>query len=353
MRSQGLLAALAVALVACGGGGDTQRLGAASPAPSRTGTPTATQPINVDDMMGLYAQQTVFVGSPGQVAAVTLLNHFTRYRIPTTGIAQASTDSTRTWLYVLDAADGVSRLRVFGIAGGAEQAAVGGITGVASDRRAIATAIDGRVLVLKANDRRSWVDAYDSLTLRPLGSVMEADGCGDRLLVSGDRIAVVCLATGAVTIGLPGGAAQAIGPVLAPLVAATIAGDGAIYIATADQRLAVIERGTTRLERMAWPAEWSGAILPDGIAVSQEYGQVVVAQHASDGVWLRVFDRYASSRRHSSLLSGTPQGGVLVLFPFAYYVSGSAIRHVELTSGLLETMTDVGAGSVPLAVVDR
>jgi hypothetical protein len=47
-----------------------------------------------------------------------------------------------------------------------------------------------------------------------------------------------------------------------------------------------------------------------------------------------------------------PQGGILALWPFAYYTVDRTVRHVDLSSGLLETMTEVGAGAVAGAVVN-
>jgi hypothetical protein len=40
------------------------------------------------------------------------------------------------------------------------------------------------------------------------------------------------------------------------------------------------------------------------------------------------------------------------MWPFACYAVGGTIRHVDLTSGLLETMAEVGSGAVPSAVVN-
>ena len=40
------------------------------------------------------------------------------------------------------------------------------------------------------------------------------------------------------------------------------------------------------------------------------------------------------------------------MWPFAYYAVSSTIRHVDLTSGLLETMADVGPEAALGAVVN-
>ncbi|TME33457.1 MAG: hypothetical protein E6I75_15335 [Chloroflexi bacterium] len=160
------------------------------PTPVPTSAPVASQPsptpmpvINVDDMMGMYPQQTVFVATPDKVSAITLLNHFTRYRIATNGTAQVSADRGGRWLYLLDEdTPGLRRLRVFDVPTGSERAVLSGVGDVAPDAHALSVAGVGRVLVLKSDTEHVWVDAYEALTLQPLGPVMEGSGCGDRLL---------------------------------------------------------------------------------------------------------------------------------------------------------------------------
>ena len=58
------------------------------------------------------------------------------------------------------------------------------------------------------------------------------------------------------------------------------------------------------------------------------------------------------AHRKSLRLAGVPRGGVIALWPFAYYTVETSVRHVDLTSGSLETMTEVGADVVPAAVVN-
>ena len=67
---------------------------------------------------------------------------------------------------------------------------------------------------------------------------------------------------------------------------------------------------------------------------------------------LRVLTTHNEAQRTSYRLAGVPNAGVLTLWPFAYYTVESTVRHVDLTSGLLETMTEVGPGAVPGAVVN-
>lgn len=371
MRSLRLVAAVAIALIACGRGADTSRLGPAAPTASQAASPSASQPINVDDMMGLYAQQTVFVADGEKISAITLLNHFTRYVIPTNGKAQAAADGYTTfgtppssnaggWLYVLDGiidVPGPRRLRTFDVSG-VERASRSDIGSVASTHRALAVTIDGRVLVLKADARHAWVDAYEPLTLTPQGTVMEKPGCGDRLLASGSRVAIVCLATGQIVIdALRGGGTSMIDGSLPNLAGATMADDGTIYAVTVDRQLAVVSPNATKLSPLPWPSEWTGTVLPDTLAAAAGSSSVVLAELAEDGAWLRVFASNNLTQRMSHLLAGrltgAPQFGLIALGPFAYFTSGGSVRHVEVSSGMLETMTEVGQGATIVAVVNR
>jgi len=357
-----------IALIACGGG-DTRGLAPASATPSRAAAVASpTQPINVDDMMGYYPQQTVFVADVDGVSAVTLLNHFTRYTIPTRGIADVATDTTTaaSWLYVLDGVEAAAarvggatvRLRTFDLQTGIERASRADLGSVASLRRAIATVGDGRVLVLKADARHAWIDAYERLTLKPLGTVMEKPGCGDRLLASQGRLAIVCLATGEIAVDALRGAGTAmIDPPMPGLAGAAIAQDGTIYAVTAARQLAIVAPGVTFFSPVQWPTAWTGTVLPDGIAVATGAESAVIAQTDTDGSWLRVLATNVlaprASMRLAGRLTGAPQGGVMALYPFAYFASGDSVRHVQIDSGMLETMTELGQGATIAAVVDR
>ena len=371
MRALPAAAALAIALVACGSGADTTRLGPAAPAASHAASPSATQPIDLSDMMGLYATQTVFVADVEKISAITLLNHFTRYVIPTNGKAQVAADAYGAftapppsnaggWLYVLDGivdVPGPVRLRTFDVSG-VERASRTDIGSVASTHRAIATAVDGRVLVLKADAQHTWVDAYEPLTLKPQGTLFEKAGCGDRLLASGSRIAIVCLATGQIAVDdLHGGGAFTVDGALPHLAGAAMADDGTIWVATSDRQLAAIPFGAVALRQLQWPTAWTGTVLPDGVAVANGADSVVFAQTDTDGSWLRVLASNVVAPRISLRLAGrtegAPQFGVVVLAPFAYFASGGDVRHVELSTGMLETMTTVGQGATVVAVVDR
>ena len=374
MRSLLLAVAAATLVVACGGG-DSRRLAPAAASPTHSAAAASpTQPINLDDMMGLYPQQTVFVADVDAVSAVTLLNHFTRYSIPTWGKAQVAVDgsvsSPITWLYVLDGIEratargesGTIRLRTFDLQTGVERASRADIGTVASSHRAIASVGDGRVLVLKADASHAWIDAYERLTLKPLGTVMEKSGCGDRLLASQARLAIVCLESGEIAVdALRGAGTTVIDPPMPGLAGAAMAQDGTIYAVTAARRLAAVASGDSILAPVPWPSAWTGTVLPDGLAVAtgspRESPSAVIAQTDTDGSWLRVLATNVlaprASMRLAGRLTGAPQFGIMALDPFAYFASGGSVRHVQIDSGMLETMTELGQGATIAAVVDR
>ena len=356
MRSLVTLVAM-VALAACGGG-ETRGAPVSATATAthpHTASPSATPLINVDQMMGGFynTQQTLFVAGQDKVSAVTLLNHFTRFEIPTAGQAQVALDPKSVWLYVLDAPGGKTRLRTFDADGGFERGKRENLASPAAGGRSLGTAFDGRVLVMRSDATRSWVDAYSAIELTPLARVAEKSGCGDRLLASAGLIAIVCLADGSMTLGLPGEptiASVEAGPVR--YVAATLAADGTIYAATAERRLAVLTVGSQKLAFYDWPGEWAGTVLPDSLAAST--GAIVLAQQQADVPYARVFMSTNLTQRQSHRLSGTPQGGILMLWPLAYFTVGDSVRHIDLSTGLLEVMREgVGANAIPGAIAAR
>ena len=366
MRSV-LATTLALLLVGCGGatGGQPQTNSprqTVTPAPNQTPRPVATAAatpiplINVDDMMGMYPQQTLFVATSDHVSAITLLNHFTRYTIATQGVAEVSADRSGRRLYLLDAeSPGLRRLRVFDVPTGTQRALLAGITDVAEGRHALGLATDGRVLVLKSDTTHAWVDGYQADTLQSLGAVMQGPDCSDRLLTSASRIAMVCTSSGEVALDDPRKTKAVVEGALPHLAAAAMAENGTLYLATADEHLAVLGAGASKLVEITWPSEWSGTVLADGLAVAQggtSGTSIVIAETNADGAWLRVSAGNDLIQRTSLRLAGVPHGGVLAMWPFAYYAVDSSIRHIDLTSGLLETMAEVGAGAVPGAVVN-
>jgi hypothetical protein len=63
-------------------------------------------------------------------------------------------------------------------------------------------------------------------------------------------------------------------------------------------------------------------------------------------------DEDRMSQRQSVQLAGVPNVGIVAMWPFAYYAVSNTIRHVDLTSGLLDTMADVGPEAAAEAVVN-
>ena len=156
---------------------------------------------------------------------------------------------------------------------------------------------------------------------------------------------------------LHGGGAFVVDGALPGLAGAAMAEDGTIWVVTADRQLAAVPFGAVSLRRLVWPTAWSGTVLPDGIALATGADSIVFAQTDTDGSWLRVLATNVvaprASLRLAGRLDGAPQFGVIALSPFAYFTSGGSVRHVEINSGMLETMTEVGQGATIVAVVNR
>jgi hypothetical protein len=348
MRSM-VLTTVALALAAC-----TAAIGTRPDDRGSSATPTPTLPVvNVSDMMGMYPQQTVFVVTADHVSAVTLLNHFIRYRIPTQGVAEVTADPGARWLYLLDGdKQGSRRLRVFDVPTGTQHAMLDGITDVPPGGHVLGTASDGRLLVLKSGASQAWVDAYQLDTLQSTGVLMRGPTCSDRLLANASRIAMVCSSTGEVALGTINGTHATIDPALPDVVGAAMGGEGTLYLVTADDHLAKVPPGSAALVPVGWPSGWSGNVVADGLAVVQGGTQLVIAETNSDGAWLRLTAMPDVSQQKSFHLAGPPNGGVVAMWPFAYYAVDGSIRHVDLTSGLLETMAGVGPGAAAAAVVN-
>src|SRR5262249_33064995 len=160
---------------------------------SATPTPASLPVVNVDDMTGMYPQQTVFVTTLDHVSALTLLNHFIRYRIATRGVAEIKADHGAGWLYVLDDGEQTARrLRIFELSSGTELSALEGITDVPAGGHVLGAGADGSALVLKSDASHSWIDGYRSDVLQSPDTIMQGAPCSDRLLTSAGRIVMLC-----------------------------------------------------------------------------------------------------------------------------------------------------------------
>src|SRR5687768_14445229 len=149
------------------------------PAPSQASR-TAVPTIDVSDMMGAFPAATFFVVTDDGVKAIALLNHATKYTIPTTGAVQVATavgpPSTPSAgsVYVADEIAEGTRLRWIDAANGQVLA-----TWTERSRKLVATGIGhgalavepntGRVLALYSDGDKRAVEAHDPYSLRPLG----------------------------------------------------------------------------------------------------------------------------------------------------------------------------------------
>jgi hypothetical protein len=326
------------------------------PSPTTAAAPTTT--IDVSDMMGALPAATFFVVTDEGVKAIALLNHATRYTIPTSGEVQlaASIDGR---LYVADHPTNGARLRWFDMATGSERA-----TRQESGRKLVATGIGhgalasdpatGSLVTLFDEGGRRFADAFDPTTLQSRGRRLDSD-CGDRLLVGGGRTGVVCYDRGILRIsdGTTGIAGFTWEPALGPLVAAAMLPGGTVLAGRADGTLARLAPDTRDAERFAPTRE--GSLVRDGLAVADK-GTFVAALSTGDP---KIGVSIVSGRIgvvHISLPRGEqPVGGILALWPFAYWVSGKDARHVEIAQGFAETMTSMvsSARVLPGAVGDR
>jgi hypothetical protein len=329
------------------------------PAPSQkppAAAPTAA--IDVSDMMGAFPAATFFVVADDGVKAIALLNHATRYTIPTSGEVQLAT-SIDGRLYVADEAANGTRLRWFDMASGSERA-----SRLESGRKLLATGIGhgslasdpatGSLVTLFDEGGRRVADAFDPTTLQPLGRRLDMD-CGDRLLVGGGRTAVACFDRGILRIadGATGATPFTWDPALGPFVAAAMLPGGTVLAGRNDGTLARLAADTRDGERLA-PFR-DGILVRDGLAVADK-GMFVAALSTSDP---KIGISIVSGRIgvvHISLPQGEqPVGGILSLWPFAYWVSGKDARHVDLSQGFAETMSSIvtSARVLPGAVGDR
>ncbi|HEY6202056.1 MAG TPA: hypothetical protein VI056_03345 [Candidatus Limnocylindria bacterium] len=329
------------------------------PAPSQktpAAVPTAT--IDVSDMMGAFPAATFFVVASDGVRAIALLNHYTRYTIPTSGEAQVTTSIDGKLFVVDDAPDG-TRLRSFDMGSGGERG-----SRIERGRRLLATGIghgaiasdpaSGSLVVLFDSGGRRVAEAFDHVTLEPLGRRLDAD-CGDRLLVGGGRTAVACYERGVLRIaeGTSGGTTFTWDPALGPLVAAAMLPGGSALVGRGDGTLARLAAETRDGERFA--AFREGGLVRDGLAVADK-GTFVAALSTDDA---KIGVSTVGGRAgvvHISLPRGEqPVGGIVALWPFAYWVSGRDARHVDLAQGFAETMSSMVATArvLPGAAGDR
>ena len=352
MIRRGASVLLAIALASsCGGSGR------AAPAANatNTATPAATPLIDVNDMMGAFPPATFFVSTKDGIKAIALLNHATRYTIPTATDVQVAAAGASNRVYVLDQVNDGARLRWFDIDNGTERASrvIAGARVVSTNIGHGSLAIDdttGVAYALLHEQGGIVTEAFDWFTLKPAGGVLPAMACPSRVLAGGGRVAVVCLKDGVVHVNAGGVLAKAAAPF--SFVGAAMLGDGTLVAGAEDGRLARLGRDGTAFELMNTLKDYGAKLIPDGIAVNAGccfyYGIVdprandVQVRNVAGGTMLIAFPEVSQ-----------PTGGMFVQAPFAYFVINGRARHVDIQQGFGEVMADLGPSALPGAVSNR
>jgi hypothetical protein len=325
-------------IIACGGA-------ATLPAPPQ---PTVTRPaptIDVSDMMGGFPAATFFVVTGDGVRAVALLNHATKFTVPTTGAVQVASGNGQ--IYIADENGTGTRLRWI-------EQATGTVLGtrVEPSRKLVATGIGhgalavepntGRLLALYADGEKRTVEAYEPSSLRPLGKRFESL-CGDRLLAGGDRVAVACLAAGELVVSDRGTKAAVLNAGLGPLVAAAMSADGTTLVGRDDGTLGWMHAQMHDIVKID-PFR-TARLVADGIA-SPEPQKFAVALATTDRE-IGISETRSTQRYISLPATMLPTGGILAQGQFAYWTSGRAAMHIDLQQGFSETMITLNEGLLP------
>lgn len=325
----------------------TSRVAAASP--------TAT-PINVDDMMGgSFVPATVFTLVGNEIHAVKLQNHFVPYRIPVGGRPHVVVSPDGARLYVADRDGGRTRVRSFDAATGAELAAapVADLE-LADDIAMIQDGSDRLLLLLKAGVGVR-VEAIRTSPIVALGGIYKSP-CGNRLLASASRIAIICSSTGMISIGSRSGTGTIEGPLGgdlisvpgAPIVASAMLADGTIVVGAAAGMLHRIMGGASTL--VAGPQLPGGSTLLS-LAAADPERFVLFARSAGQGS-ASAYDARSGALAVGPLSVPVRAAHAVALWPFAYFVGERGLWHVDLRSGLTERMLTLD-DPVPLAVSSR
>jgi len=333
-----LLLGAVLLILACEG---AATLPAPSQSAQRSSPPVPT--IDVTDMMGAFPAATFFVVTGDGVKAIALLNHATKFTIPTGGAVQIASRGGQ--IYIADEPIAGTRLRWIDQASGTVLASY-----MEPTRRLVATAIGhgaiaiepvtNRVLALYADGDKRVVEAYEPGSLKPLGKRFES-GCGDRLLAGAARVVVTCFAAGELVISDMQTKPAVISAGLGPIVAAAMSVDGATLVGRDDATLALLRPFAMAVERVEpfRPAR----LVPDGIASpqAQDFAIGLITGDSDLGISdKRAGRRYISFpavSRDSHALA-TPLGGLLANELFAFWSTGREARHIDLQQGFAETM---------------
>ena len=339
-----LLLGAVLVILACGGAATLPAPSQSSPARTAAAAPTAA--IDVSDMMGAFPAATFFVVTDEGVRAIALLNHATKYTIPTTGATQVAAGNNQ--IYIADEAGDGTRLRWIDQASGTVLA-----TWIERSRKVAATGIGhgalavepttARLLALYADGEKRVVEAYEPYSLRPIGMRFESL-CGDRLLAGASRVVVPCFAAGELVMSDNGAKPLVVNAGLGPLVAAAMSSDGTTLVGREDGTLGWILTQTTAVVKIEpfRPAR----LVSDGIA-SPEAQKFTVALATADrdiGV-----SETRSTQRYISFPAGVaPNGGILAQGQFAFWTTADRqARHIDLLQGFQETMATLTGTALP------
>jgi hypothetical protein len=340
-----LLLGAVLLILACGGVATLPTPSQSTPAANAT--PTAV--IDVNDMMGAFPAATFFVVTDDGVKALAVLNHATKYTIPTVGAVQVAAGGNQ--IYIADELSEGTRLRWVDQASGtvlATRTEPGrrlAFTGIGHGALAVEPT-SSRLLALFADGDKRVVEAYEAYSLRPLGKRFESF-CGDRLLAGGSRVVVACFASGEIVISDGGAKAFPVQAGLGVLVATAVSGDGTTLAGRDDGTLARIGATAVTPERIEpfRPAR----LVPDGIASSDP--QTFAVGLLSTDVALGISE-LRSSVRYISFPAGDrikeiPVGGLLAQPQFAFWSNGREARHIDLYQGFAETMGTLTGRALP------
>jgi hypothetical protein len=355
MIARGASVFLALMLAAsCGGSGRA----AASPThtTSTAASPSATPLIDVNDMMGAFPPATFFVSTKDGIKAVALLNHATRYTIPTSGTdVQVAAAGPANRIYVLDQVTEGARLRWFDIDNGSER-----VSRVIAGARVVSTNIGHGALALDETTGVGYAllhenggivtESFDWFTLKSAGSVFGTMTCPSRVMAGGGRVAVACLKEGLVLAQSDGRTTKPGAPF--SFIAAAMLGDGTLVAAAEDGRVARLARNATTFEYENTLRDYGAKLIPDGIGVN-----------AGCCFYYGIVDPRANDVQVRAIAGGTmliafpetsqPIGGLFVQAPFAYFVIAGRARHVDINQGFGEVMADLGPSAMPGAVSNR
>jgi hypothetical protein len=316
------------------------------PAPSQPAAARPTATIDVNDMMGAFPQTQLYVVTGDGVQAIALLNHATRFTIPTKGSAQVAAGNAQ--VYVGDeTADGTMLRWIDKVTGGTLATRVEPgrklfYTGTGNGALVVEPTT-GRLLAMFSDGPRRIVEAYDPYSLRPLGRRLETS-CGDRLLAAAARIVVACL-SGSLVIK-DAGDAHVVDVGLGPLVAAAMRLDGTTLVGRSDGTLAEIRVSGVTVDVIE-PFR-PGHLVPDGIAAANEYTFAVALGTPDLSVGI---SEVRMGRRYVSFpAKNVPTGGLIADDPFAYWIDGSQAKHIDLNQGFAETMTTFSGTPAKLGI---